>query len=82
MCPEKGVHINFELQKREDICERDTRENPFLKKTWENSLKTLKHVFLRFKYCLSTNFTVNVAFTVDYSVYNIIFFGLACVVGT
>ncbi|RIY21093.1 hypothetical protein CJI53_06840 [Bifidobacteriaceae bacterium VN002] len=29
----------------------------FLKKSWENSSKTLKCVFLRFKCCLSTNFT-------------------------
>ena len=39
-------------------CKRhDTPEKSFLKKTWENSSKTLKCVFLRFKRCLSTNFT-------------------------
>ncbi|EPI58423.1 hypothetical protein HMPREF1579_01248 [Gardnerella vaginalis JCP8066] len=37
----------------------------FLKKTWENSSKTLKCIFLRFKYCLSTNFTARVALIVD-----------------
>ncbi|KXA16468.1 hypothetical protein HMPREF3204_00463 [Gardnerella pickettii] len=39
----------------------DTREKSFLKKTWENSSKTLKCVFLRFNRCLSTNFTASVA---------------------
>ena len=43
------------------IKRRDTREKSFLKKTWENSSKTLKCVFLRFKRCLSTNFTASVA---------------------
>ncbi|AEF31034.1 hypothetical protein HMPREF9231_0049 [Gardnerella vaginalis HMP9231] len=41
------------------------REKPFLKKTWENSSKTLKRVFLRFKCCLSTNIMVKIVFIVD-----------------
>ncbi|EPI40882.1 hypothetical protein HMPREF1586_01350 [Gardnerella vaginalis JCP8522] len=41
------------------IKRRDTREKSFLKKTWENSSKTLKCVFLRFVSNLCVKFTVN-----------------------
>ena len=56
---------HFELQKREDVCERDTPEKSFLKKTWENSLKTLEYVFLRFICCLCVKFTVKTLNLVD-----------------
>ena len=45
----------------------DTRGDRFLKKTWENSSKTLKYVFLRFDSDLCVKFTANSFNLVNYN---------------